>query len=113
MTIRLQDICMRAYHGLLPEERQHGNTFRVNVALTMPDMPAMQTDLIDGTIDYRQVYDIVRREMEIPSDLLEHVAWRIKQALLQQLGDEVSVSISVSKQNPPLGGEVAWATVEI
>jgi dihydroneopterin aldolase len=35
VVIRLRDIQCYAYHGVLEEEKQQGNTFRVNVAITI------------------------------------------------------------------------------
>lgn len=112
VRISLQDIELRAFHGVFPEERTQGNTFRVNVTLEVPNMPGMETDLIDDTLDYQSVYDVVFAEMQIPSNLLEHVAMRIKRSLLEKW-PEAQVKVAVSKKNPPLGGSVAWATVEV
>ncbi|MCQ2346778.1 MAG: dihydroneopterin aldolase [Paludibacteraceae bacterium] len=112
MTIRLQDIELQAYHGVYPEEKRLGNTFLVNISLTLPDTRAVETDQLADTVNYQSVYDIVQREMAIPSDLLEHVAGRIRKAICQLVPQAV-VKIQISKKNPPLGGKVAWATIEL
>lgn len=112
MTIRLQDIEMQAFHGVLPEEKKQGNVFRVNVSLQTPDTAGTKTDLIDDTINYQILYDIVRQEMAVPSNLLEHVAGRIRDAILRAFPN-CKLTVAVSKKNPPLGGHVAWATVEL
>ena len=112
MTIRLQNIEMQAYHGVFPYEREQGNMFRVNVRLCVPDVPAMETDELADTIDYQSVYDIVRHEMAVPSQLLEHVAYRIKKALEQAFANS-EAHVEVLKKNPPLGGQVEWAGVEV
>lgn len=112
MVIRLQDIEMQAYHGVYPEEKQKGNTFLVNVSLAVPDTLGVTTDQLADTINYQSVYDVVCREMAIPSDLLEHVAGRIKEGI-RALYPEAEITIQISKKNPPLGGKVAWATIEL
>jgi dihydroneopterin aldolase len=43
--------------------------------------------------------------MEQPSQLLEHVAWRIAQALLERFPSVERVEIRVSKENPPMGAD--------
>jgi len=97
---------------VLPEEREKGNTFLVSVSLELPEQRAVETDKLSDTINYKQVYDIVVEQMAEPSNLLEHVAGRIRQAL-QKAWPGIQVHVQIKKKNPPVGGQVAWATVEI
>ena len=113
MVIRLRDIQCYAYHGVLEEEKQKGNTFLVNVCITVDDPQGMPSDDIQDTLDYRSVCAIVNKEMQVPSDLLEHVAWRIKNALQlafpQIEGTEYVLwldSITVRKPERQLGAVV-------
>lgn len=112
MIIRLEDISFTAYHGVFAEERQQGNTFLVSVSLEIPEVDAVKTDRLENTIDYGQVYQIVRKEMERPSQLIEHVAGRIRSSL-QQVWQDATVHVQIKKKHPPVGGDVAWATVEL
>jgi len=112
VLIRLEDICLTAYHGVLPEEREKGNTFLVTVSLELPEQRAVETDNLSDTVNYKQVYDIVAEQMAMPSNLLEHVAGRIRQAL-QKAWPVAQVHVQIKKKNPPVGGQVAWATIEI
>lgn len=113
MVIRLRDMWFHAFHGVLRHEKTEGNTFRVSVCLTLPDTVGAQTDDIAQTVDYREVYRLVAQEMAQPADLIEHVAWRIRQALQSAFPQAEGVSVVVGKKMPPLGGEVEWAEVEI
>lgn len=113
MIIRLRDIQCYAYHGVLEEEKQKGNTFLVGVSITIDDPQSMPSDDIQDTLDYRSVCAIVQREMLVSSNLLEHVAWRIKNALLVAFPQASEVKVTVAKQAPPLDLPVAWAEVEI
>lgn len=112
MVIRLQDIELQAYHGVFPEEREKGNIFRVNISLETADTLGTATDQIDDTVNYQMLYDIVQQQMRVPSNLLEHVAGRIRDAILTAFPN-CKLTVAVSKKNPPLGGAVAWATVEL
>ena len=112
MIIRLRDIELKAYHGVLAEEKANGNLFRVSVSIETEEQPGCTTDRIEDTLNYKDIYDIVCREMSIASDLLEHVAWRIRRALRGAYPDARHITVSVSKQNPPVGGPVAWGEVE-
>ena len=113
MIIRLRDIQCYAYHGVLEEEKQKGNTFLVDVSITVDDPQCMPSDDIQDTLDYRCVCAIVQKEMQQPSDLLEHVAWRIKHELQESFPQAREVKVKVAKQAPPLDLPVAWAEVEI
>ena len=113
MVIRLRDMLFHAHHGVFDYEKTEGNTFRVTVCLTTPNMADAEADDIGSTLDYRGVYEIVAREMEQPSDLIEHVAWRIQKALKTAFPEAQEVRVVVGKKNPPLGGEVAWAEGEV
>lgn len=113
MLIRLKDIELRAYHGVLEEERRKGNLFRVSVTMTVPDVKGIETDQLEDTINYADIYQLVVREMQVPSQLLEHVAGRIRKAVQQNYPTATEVHISVSKQNPPVGGKVAWAEITV
>ena len=113
MIIRLRDIQCYAYHGVLEEEKQKGNTFLVDVSITVDDPQGMPSDDIQDTLDYRCVCAIVQKEMQQPSDLLEHVAWRIKHELQESFPLARVLKLKVAKQAPPLDLPVAWAVVEI
>jgi len=108
----LEDISLTAYHGVLAQERETGNTFLVTVTLDIPEPRAVETDDVMDTINYKQVYDIVAEQMAVPSNLLEHVAGRVRCAL-KKAWPEAEVHVQIKKKNPPVGGQVAWATVEI
>ena len=113
MIIRLRDIQCYAYHGVLEEEKKKGNAFLVNVSIVVDDPKGMPADDIQETLDYRCVCAIVQKEMQQASNLLEHVAWRIKYALETRFTQVREVRVKVAKQNPPLDLPVAWAEVEI
>lgn len=111
--IELKDIKLYAYHGVLAQERKVGNFFLLNIELTVPLEKAMESDDLDDTINYAAVYDVVKAEMNIPSNLLEHVAGRILKALKITFPQLIGVCLKLSKLNPPIEGEVFSASVII
>ena len=102
-----------AYHGCFEEERQQGNLFVVDFRGEYAAKKAAKSDSLTLAIDYGEVYKVVREQMEIPSNLLENVAWRIVDALHKQFPAFSSFSVTVSKQNPPVGGDCRWARVTL
>ena len=109
--ITLQAIKFYAYHGVLEQERRVGNTFVVDLTLTAPLEKAVQSDQLEDTINYAADYELTKQEMNIPSQLLEHVAGRICRALRHHFPQIEQIEIRVSKLNPPFGGDVHSASV--
>ena len=102
--ITLRGLTFFAFHGVLPEERQQGNRFVVDLVLEADISRAVCTDNLDDTVNYAEVYEVVRREMVVPSQLLEHVCGRIATALLDAFAPLQRVRVSVTKRNPPIEG---------
>lgn len=93
-----------AYHGFSEEERKIGNKYSVDIQVRTDLEEAALEDNLDKTVDYGELYKIIRQEMEIPSRLLESVAKRIVDAVYQRFPFINSIEISISKYNPPIGG---------
>lgn len=111
--ITLNGMRFYAFHGCFAEEQKIGTYFTVDVAFETNTSRAQRSDDIADTVSYLDVYHTVKREMMIPSHLLEHVGDRIGEALLEEYPAIESVCVSVSKMNPPLGGQLDSVTVEI
>jgi dihydroneopterin aldolase len=111
--IELRRMEFFAYHGHLPEEQIIGNYFYVDVEVKADFAKAVETDCLEDTVNYQQVYDLVKHEMGIPARLLEHVAGRIVTALYAGLPGITQVKVKVTKLNPPLGGKTESASVQI
>ena len=112
-SISLNGMHFYAFHGCFDEERRIGTRFTVDVTFETDTSKAQKSDCIDDTVSYLDVYQTVKREMTIPSHLLEHVAGRIGEALLHDYAAIRSVTVRVSKMNPPLGGQLDSVSVEI
>ena len=74
---------------------------------------AVENDRLEDTVNYGEIYEVVRQEMEVASDLLEHVAGRIVRAVSDKFPEFVRFSVRVSKQMPPVGGCVQWSRVTL
>jgi dihydroneopterin aldolase len=111
--IYLENMEFYSFHGCLEDERAKGNTFLVSVCMEVDTEKAGKTDELSDTVNYQQVYDIVKKEMEIPSHLIEHVAQRIYDRIFEQIPQISGLQIRLSKLNPPLGGKVEKASIEI
>ena len=113
MVIYFRDIRIFAYHGVMPQEHVVGDWYTVNLQLTVHNESATVTDRLTDTVDYSKVFDVVKREMLIPSKLMEHVCGRIARAILRQFSLVDAVRITIIKQNPPIGAECGGCGVEL
>jgi dihydroneopterin aldolase len=113
VTIRLENMEFRAFHGIYPDEKKNGNTFSVDLELSANLQRAADTDNIDDTINYELIYSIIQQEMYITSNLLENVANRIYKSIKEHFPEISTLKVKVIKQNPPLNGKVHKVSVDI
>ena len=102
-----------AHHGCFTQERAIGTHFVVDLVFNTDTSRAEMSDDIADTVSYLDVYQVVKREMQQPSNLLEHVARRVGEAVLREFLDVSDVNVKVSKMNPPLGGQMHSVSVEL
>jgi dihydroneopterin aldolase len=101
LTIFLNNVRFRAYHGVHPEERQKGNDFVVNMQVEY--FPKNGTIIsLDDTIDYASLFGIINTTMQKPVDLLETLVQTIANNVHQQFPQVKTVMVSVEKLNPPI-----------
>ncbi|MGN0186943.1 MAG: dihydroneopterin aldolase [Paludibacteraceae bacterium] len=111
--IVLKNMEFYAYHGCYAAERNIGGTYLVSVTIDTDLTTACHSDSVCDTINYETVYQIVKKEMQQPSNLIEHVAYRIRATLLAEFDAIDSVVVEISKLAPPLGGKTECAMVII
>lgn len=112
-TLELTGMEFHAYHGCLDFEKRDGNLFIVDFRGELDMSKATVSDSLEDTLDYGRLYDVIKAEMVVHSDLLEHVTGRIINAIAGNFPELDNFSISVSKQNPPVNGIVAWSKITL
>ena len=113
MQIHLTSIRLYAYHGCLPEETKIGGHYSVDLTIETDFSEAAKTDDLSKTVDYCDVFEIVKIEMSIPSKLIEHVGKRIADSLLKTIPRIDAVKVCVTKIAPPMNGDVASVSITI
>ncbi|MCX7986562.1 MAG: dihydroneopterin aldolase [Bacteroidales bacterium] len=109
--IELEEMEFFAYHGCFPEEKLVGNTFYVNFSYRYDMQKAIVSDNIEDALDYQNIYNIIKEEMEKPVNLLEHLAGRIIDRIFYSFPCIEKAQIKITKQNPALGGKMKGVTV--
>lgn len=111
--IHVVGIKLHAYHGVLPQEQLTGNDYIIDTKIGYDISQAMVTDDVKDTLNYAEVYDIIQEEMRQNSRLIEHVAGRIANRLLNKYSYITTIMLRITKCNPPMGACCNGAGVEI
>ena len=109
--IFLNSVHFYAFHGVMPQEQKVGGEFLVDLRVGYPIEKAMETDEVSDTLNYAELYALVKQEMETPSRLLEHVAGRIIHAIRDRFPQVSSINLKITKKNPPMGADCDGAGV--
>lgn len=110
-TIKLQNIRTFSFHGCLMEESKIGSDYSIDLEIKTDMRKSAISDELHDTVDYVHLNKVVVEEMAIRSKLLEHVAHRIIKRIFDEIPAVSRVIVSVSKLNPPIGGDVEAVTV--
>ena len=112
-TISLNDVRLYAFHGVMEQERRVGGEYSVSLRVHYNIGKAMETDEVTDTLNYAELLEVVKREMAKPSNLLEHVAGRIGQAVFSTFPLVEAMELTVTKLKPPMGADCAGASVDV
>ena len=98
----LKDLTIYAYHGCFAEETQIGAEYKLDVWVQGDFTLAEQQDDLSKTVDYVKISDIVYKEMQISSKLIEHVANRILVKIFSDFKQVKLAGVLIKKPNPPM-----------
>ncbi|MEK3979371.1 dihydroneopterin aldolase [Psychrobacillus sp. FSL K6-2836] len=113
--IHLNDLEFYGFHGALPEETKLGQIFRVTITLACDLKRAGETDNLEETVNYAEVFELCKEIVEgKPYLLIEAVAEKIASSILHTYAAKVSgCRIQLVKPNPPIVGHYASVAVDI
>jgi 7,8-dihydroneopterin aldolase/epimerase/oxygenase len=101
LTIQLHHLAFHAHHGVHEEEKLTGNAFDVNVDVAW-DEKKIKFNSISQTIDYVQLYDIVKSRMKRPTPLMEKICKDIIAEIKKSFPEVLEVKVSINKLNAPI-----------
>lgn len=103
-----------AFHGHYKEEQIVGNRFLVDLEIeTDMEVPAA-SDSLEDAVNYQVAYRVVKDEMKRhTSNLLENIGKRILDAIYNELNGIESVTVTIRKMNPPMGGPIKNVSVRM
>lgn len=110
--IFVEGIKIYAYHGCFKEEALIGTNFLIDVELDTDLSQPANTDNINDAVNYQAVFTVIKEQMAIRSNLLEHVGKRIVEAIFSQFTEVEKIRLKVSKLNVPLGGHIDNTSIQ-
>jgi dihydroneopterin aldolase len=100
MTVSLNEVQFKAYHGLYPEERSAGAVFSVSLDVGFPEKEG-HGDIRD-TVDYTVLYELVSGRMDRPLHLLEDLAMAIASDVRERYPFISEIQVKITKLHPPI-----------
>ena len=95
------------YHGLFEQERKDGQDFFVDLTLSVDLTAASLSDAIDDTVNYAEITDLVVEEItNNPVNLIEKLAARIAERVLNQHLKVSSITVTVHKPQAPVAAQL-------
>ena len=104
-VITLKNMDFFGHTGDLPEEKENGQLFTVTAELYFDEIKGAETDRLEDTVNYAEVYDLIKDIVANDnSDLIEHLAKKIADVILDLAPECVKTAVTVSKPEAPLDG---------
>lgn len=113
-VITLTGLRARGHHGVLDHERATGQVFLVDLELDVDIARAAETDDVADTVNYADVADVAQRlVMGVSVNLIETLAVRIADAVLDEFAPVRSVVATVHKPQAPIPADFANVAVTV
>ncbi|KAF6169956.1 hypothetical protein GIB67_034348 [Kingdonia uniflora] len=110
----LRGLKFHGFHGVKPEENKLGQKFVINMDAWMDLRTAGESDSLPDTVNYTDIYRIVKEAVEgPPHKLLESVAHRIATTTLNKFSQISSVRVKVKKPHAAVHGQIDYLGIEI
>ncbi len=112
--IRIKNAQFYAYHGAMQEEQNIGGKFEVDVDIETDFTEAVINDELHLTINYHKVYEYINKIVHRENFyLIETLAERIAQGLMESFELILKLSVRVRKRSVPVGGMLDYVEAEV
>jgi dihydroneopterin aldolase len=103
ITVYLSDLRFHSFHGIYEEEKIIGNEYILDASVDFHEgLNVIKS--INDTINYAEIYNIIRERMNVPTPLLETVVMEIGNEIHNEFPQLKAIKISLKKMNPPIEG---------
>lgn len=111
-VITLKRMDFFGHTGVLPEEKENGQLFTVTAEMYFEKIKGVETDRLEDTANYAEVYALIKEIVENDyGNLIEHLAGKIADVILDYAPECVKTRVTVSKPDAPVDG--IFETMEV
>ncbi|MEO6636935.1 MAG: dihydroneopterin aldolase [Ginsengibacter sp.] len=110
IKVQLYNLCFKAFHGIHEEEKILGNEYIIDASVDFHEQSEVISH-IHETVNYAEIYKIIKERMEVPTPLLETVIMEIGSQIHHHFTELRSINISIKKMHPPIEGMEGAAIV--
>jgi len=111
--IRLKNMNFYGYHGVYDFEKEQGANFEIDLELFTALSKSSKSDNIKDTINYEEVYELVKKEFGSKSYfLLEKLADSISRSIFKAYKIDKLI-IRVRKIDAPIDGKLDSVEIEL
>ena len=103
ITVHLHNLHFNSFHGIHEEEKILGNEYLIDASVEFHEERNVIHSIQD-TINYEDIYNIIKERMNVPSHLLETVVMEIGNEIHNEYPQLRSINISLKKMYPPIEG---------
>lgn len=110
--IRIHNMAFYGYHGVSAAEKEIGKRYTVDIELSVDTARAAETDDLNDTINYEEVYRVV-------GDLITRNTFHLTETIAERIADLVleafqpkGLIVRVRKNTPPFPGHLDYIEVE-
>lgn len=111
-TLRLMNMTFYGYHGASAAEKETGRRFEVDCEYTLDIARAAQTDSLEDTVSYSEVYKVIE-------DVLHDSKYNLMETLCDRMSDAIfnsfrirSLKLRIRKRIPPVPGNIDYLEIE-
>ncbi|MBC7851400.1 MAG: dihydroneopterin aldolase [Chitinophagaceae bacterium] len=101
VSIELQNLRFHAFHGLYEGEARTGSPYEVSLRISYDEGKSVFADIND-TINYAEIFAIVKQRMMVPTPLLEKLADGIIRRIKHQYPRTREISLTIFKLHAPI-----------
>lgn len=112
--IRIEDIKIYAYHGVLDSEKRDGQYFYVSAELGLDLKRSGTSDKLTETVNYAELTELIEKTFtDMSYNTIEAAAESVVEAILTEYRMIKAVTVRVSKPNAPIDADFRDVSVEI
>ncbi len=101
--IILSDLAFYGYHGVMLEENKLGQRFRIDLECGLDLKRAGETDIVEATVSYAEIYSLVKEATEDTRyKLIEALAQHIVDRLFEAFAPFEWIRIRIRKPEAPI-----------